>query len=201
MGDMSLPPDYPTIPTGVYDEMRLIKLARQIAMGIKNTGEILFDNGLDFKDFEAIKKIPLFKRVLEEEVKAWGAADNVHNRLQLKSAAMLEEFLPELYARLNDVKEPLMGKIKALENLAKLAQAPGFNGNEAQVSFNPGDRVQVVINLGADTTNYTKILPHKVIDHEPGAQKHAQVTQEDFTRAFEASIETNIEESVDASAD
>lgn len=198
MGDMSLPPDYPTVPTGVYDEMRLIKLARQIAMGIKDIGEILFDHGLDFKQFEDIKKLPIFKKVLAEEVKAWEAADNVHNRIQLKSAAMLEEFLPELYARLNDNKEPLMGKIKALENLAKLAQAPGFNGNDAQVSFNPGDRVQVVINLGADTANYTKILPHKVINHEPAAQQqYAQVTQEDFTRAFEASIE----ETVDASAD
>lgn len=187
MGDMSLPPDYPTIPSGVYDEMKLIKLARQIAMGIKDMGEVLFDHGLDFRDFERIKKLPIFKRVLEEEVKAWEAADNVHNRIQLKSAAMLEEFLPELYARLNDVKEPLMGKIKALENLAKLAQAPGFNGNEVQASFNPSDRVQVVINLGSDTNgNYSKILPHKVINNEPAP---VRVTKEDFTRAFEESVE------------
>jgi len=179
MGDMSLPADYPTIPVGVYDEAKLVKLARQIAMGIKELPDILFDNSLTLREFDEIKQLPAFNRMLESEVKAWEGADNTTARLRLKSAAMLEEYLPELYARLNDREEPLMAKIKALELTAKMA---GFGDKDTAPAGNPGDKVQVVINLGADTrVEYIKQLPHKVIEHEPAPQQS-------FEQAFEESL-------------
>lgn len=179
MGDMSLPADYPTIPTGVYDEAKLVKLARQIAMGIKDLGDILFDNDLTLREWDEIKQLPLFSRTLESEVKAWAGADNTHARLKLKSAAMLEEYLPELYARLNDRQEPLMAKMKAVELVSKIA---GFGDREVSPAGNPGDKVHVIINLGADhRAEYVKQLPHKVIEHEP------------------ATVQQSFEESLDAS--
>lgn len=180
MGDMSLPADYPTIPVGVYDEAKLVKLARQIAMGIKELPDILYDNDLTLREFDEIRALPLFGRTLESEVKAWAGADNTHARLKLKSAAMLEEYLPELYARLNDRTEPLMAKMKAVELVSKIA---GFGDRDVAPAGNPGDKVHVTINLGADTrVEYVKQLPHKVIEHEP------------------VTVQQTFEESLDASA-
>lgn len=165
MGDMSLPPDYPTIPTAVYDEAKLVKLARQIAMGIKDLSDILFDHGLTLREFDEIKVMPAFSRMLAGEIKAWETAANTGERIKIKTAAMLEEYLPELYARLNDRNEPLMAKMKALELVTRVA---GFGEKDIAPSGAPGDKLQVIINLGADTkVEYVKALPHKVIEHEP----------------------------------
>jgi hypothetical protein len=180
MGDMSLPADYPTIPVSVYDEVKLVKLARQIAMGIKDLPDILFEHSLTLREWDEIKVLPAFGRMLEGEVKAWEGADNTVGRLKLKTAAMLEEYLPELYARLNDREEPLMAKIKALELTAKIA---GFGDRAEGVTGNPGDKVHVIINLGGDANKeYIKQLPHKVIEHEP------------------TPVQPTFEESLDASA-
>jgi hypothetical protein len=179
MGDMSMPPDYPTIPISVYDEAKLVKLARQIAMGIKDVPDILSDNGLTVQQFDDVKRMPHFVRLLESEVKAWGAAENTNGRLKIKAAAMLEEYLPEFYARLNDRNEPLMAKIKALELAARIA---GFGDRDVAPTGTPGDKVHVVINLGADMrSEYIKVLPHKVIEHEatPAPEDRAMQTFEE----------------------
>lgn len=165
MGDMSLPADYPTVPVGVYDDIKLVKLAREIAMGIKDLPDILFDNSLSQDDFDDIKLLPHFGKMLAGEIAAWGSALNTADRVKLKAGAMLEEYLPELYARLNDRNEPLMAKMKAVEIATKLA---GFAERDIPAAGAPGDRVQVIINLGADhKLEYQKRLPPKVIDATP----------------------------------
>jgi hypothetical protein len=165
MGDFDLPADYPTIPVGVYDDIKLVKLARGIAMGIKEIPDILFDNGLTLREFEEIKQLPHFNHILTSERIAWDGALNTSERVKVKASAVIEEYLPELYARLNDRTEPLMAKMKAMEILSKLGHLGERDIASAGV---PGDRVQVIINLGADTKlEYQKTLPAKVIDHEP----------------------------------
>lgn len=177
MGDMSLPGDYPTIPGSVYDEMKLVKLAREIAMGIKDIPDILYDHGLTQREFEEIGRLPRFTKVLSDELAAWESANNTQERVKLKAGAMIEEYLPELYARLNDREEPLVGKIKAMELVSKMA---GFGERDIYAAGTPGDRVQVIINLGADTRlEYQNRLPPKVIDHEPAVTS--------FTESIDAS--------------
>lgn len=177
--DLSLPPDYPTIPGSVYDDMKLVKLAREIAMGIEDIPEILFKNGLTLREFEEIKLLPHFNKMLAAEQKAWEGAVNTNERVAVKAGAVIEEYLPELYARLNDRNEPLMAKIKAMELLSKMA---GFGDRDIPNLGTPGDKVQVVINLGADhKLVYQKELPPKVIEHTP-------------------SVAQTFEESIDASA-
>lgn len=165
MGDMALPADYPTVPGSMYDEKKLVILARQVAMGIKDIPDILFDNGLTLREFTEIQRLPRWGKLLDAEVKAWEGAANTAERVSVKTASMIEEYLPELYSRLNDRDEPLMAKIKALELAAKMAR---IGNTDAPAAIAPGDKVQVVINLGADTQlKFDKVLPHKVIDHEP----------------------------------
>lgn len=164
MGDMSLPSDYPTVPVAVYDDMKLVKLAREIAMGIKDIPDILFDNGLTQREFEEVQRLPHFNNMLASELSAWGSALNTQDRVKVKAGAMIEEYLPELYARLNDRNEPLLGKIKAMEVISKLA---GYGQQDIKREGLPGDRVQVIINLGADhQLQFRKELPAKVIEHE-----------------------------------
>lgn len=183
MGDMSLPADYPTIPIGVYDDMKLVKLAREIARGIKPIPDILSDNGLTQPDFEDIQTLPHFNKMLASEIAAWGSAENTADRVKLKAGAMIEEFLPELYARLNDRSEPLMAKIKAVEVASKLA---GYGERDIASVGSPGDRVQVIINLGSDTKlQYDKRLPPKVIEHE------APVVETSLAQAFAESIDAS----------
>ncbi len=162
MGDMSLPADYPTVPTSVYDDAKLVKLAREIAMGIKSLPEVLFDNSISQKKYAELLELPHFQRLLASEVSAWASAMNTAERVKLKSSALIEEYLPELYARLNDQNEPLSSKVKAIEVVAKLAH---LGEKEIAPSISPGDRVQVIINMGADAKlQYDKRLPPKVID-------------------------------------
>lgn len=169
MGDMSLPPDYPTIPPGVYDDAKLVKLARQIAMGIKDLPDILFDNSLTQREFAEIQQLPHFAKLLQAEVKAWEGAANTPERIKLKTASMIEEYLPELYARLNDPNEAFMAKIKGLEWAARMAS---LGERDISPQGNPGDKVQVIINLGADSKLvYDKQLPRKVIDVTPNPQQ------------------------------
>ena len=87
MGDMSLPADYPTVHPSVYDEVRLVKLARQIAMGIKDIPDILFDNNLTQREFEVINQLPHFHNILAAEARAWEGAGNTNERLRIKGAA------------------------------------------------------------------------------------------------------------------
>jgi len=182
MGDMSLPADYPTVPVSMYDEAKLVKLARQIAMGIKDLPDILFDNGMTLMEFNSIKQNPHFCQLLESEIKSWESAGNTQDRVRIKAGALLEEYLPELYARLNDRQEPLMGKIKALEHLSRMA---GFGDRDIPQIGTPGDRVHVVINLGADSKLvYDKQLPPKVIDHAP-------TTHQPLEQSFEESIDAS----------
>lgn len=165
MGDMSLPADYPTVPQSVYDDAKLVKLAREIAMGMKELSDILENHGLTQAQLDALMTAPNFRALLSSEVEAWASAMNTQERIKVKSGAMLEEFLPELYSRLNDRNEPMMAKIKAMELISKIA---GFGERDIAPAGTPGDKVQVIINLGADVKlQYDKQLPRQVIDVTP----------------------------------
>lgn len=183
MGDMSLPADYPTIPVGVYDDIKLVKLARGIAMGIKELPDILFDNGLTLREFDEIRQLGHFNQILAAECKAWEGASNTSERVKVKAGSLIEEYLPELYARLNDRNEPFMAKMKAFEQLTKLA---GFGERDLPSMGTPGDKVSVIINLGADTKLvYRKELPQKVIEHE-ASPRTATTHQPSFEESLDA---------------
>jgi len=165
MGDMSLPADYPTVPRSVYDDAKLVRLAREIAMGIRDLPDILAAHGLTQTDYDALQETPHFCNMLASEVAAWDGALNTQERIKVKSGSLIEEYLPELYSRLQDRNEPLMAKIKAMELIGKFA---GFGDRDVPAAGNPGDRVQVIINLGADVKlQYDKQLPPQVIDVTP----------------------------------
>lgn len=165
MSDLSQEINTPTVPAAVYDEMKLVKLARELAMSMKDVEAILRDHDVSQSQFEALQGNHHFNKVFAAELAAWGAAGNTDERVKFKSAAMIEEILPECYARLNDPKEPMMAKVKMLELVGRWA---GWGQADIKPAFAPGDRVLVQINLGNDSKlTYEKRLPYKVIDASP----------------------------------
>lgn len=166
MSDLDLPPDYPSVPTFVYNDIQIVKLAREIAMDIHPIDKVLQANSISPQEFERIKKLPRFTQVLEAEVASWHSATNTNQRVRVKAAAMMEEWLPELYQRINDHKESLMHKVKAGELVARLGEM-GLPPEKAGAA-GAVDRVNITINLGNDTKlDFQKNLPEKVIEHDP----------------------------------
>lgn len=165
VSDLSkLPPEYPIVPFQVHAEIEMVKLAREIALGIQPLAEILDRHGVDDTKWAKLVKSKRFSEILTSEIQAWESATNTSSRVKVKAGTMLEEWLPELYARMQDKSEPLMAKIKAGELISRLA---GFGEAAAKV-IDPADRVSITINLGSDTKlEFQKPRsPTKAIDNE-----------------------------------
>jgi hypothetical protein len=146
-----------------FGELILLKLAREIAMDIRPVEEILEIHKIDSEKWENIQKNPYFQGILSSEVEAWQSANNTSERLKIKSLAMVEEALPEFYARMHDPKEPLPAKTDVLKTIAKFAGVGGSDFNAAV----GGEKLSVTINLGSDhQLRIEKEVTSKVIDHE-----------------------------------
>lgn len=141
----------------------MLKLAREIAMDIRPLEDILATYKLDQAQWEELQANSYFQGVLNAEAEAWQSAMNTSERVKLKTLAMVEESLPEFYARMHDQKEPLNAKVELLKTVAKFG---GIGGSNFDGSVN-GERLSVTINLGADhSLKIEKELPAKVIEHE-----------------------------------
>lgn len=152
-----------SVPAPTISEHILIKLAREIAMDIHPLDNILRDNGLSGEQWENIQGNTRFRMLLETETSAWGSALNTQERLRLKSAAALEEWLPELFTRMNDKDENLNSKVEAGKLISRWA---GVGGTGTQ-TMEGGEKFSVTINLGADNQiKIEKDVPYKVVDHE-----------------------------------
>lgn len=145
-------------------EATLVALAREIAMDIRPFEEILKTHQITPETWIKLQSTPRFVALVESETAAWNGALNTQERLKLKSASMLEEWLPELNARLHDQKELLSAKLEGGKLIARLAGA-GLNG--FGVDGGGGERFSVTINLGGDAKlTFNKEVTPKVIDME-----------------------------------
>ena len=114
--------------------------------------------------WEQLQRNSRFQRLLASQVEEWNGALNTHERVRAKSAAMLEEWLPELNNRMHDQDEALPAKIEAGKMLTRMAGI----GVAAGESGAGGERFTVTINLGEDhKLSFEKQLPAKVIEHDP----------------------------------
>lgn len=128
-----------------FNDVTLVKLAREIAMDINTIDSILNSHGLDSNQWESISKSPSFQSLLASEVEAWGSATNTAERVRLKSLSFVEEALPEFYARVHDNREPLSAKTEILKAVSRFAGI-GTALDAGMV----GEKVSITINLGED---------------------------------------------------
>lgn len=182
MSDLTLPPDYmPTLSAAAKQEIDIVKLAREIAMDLRPLKDILEHHCVDVPTFEKLKRSPYFSKVLAAEVEAWGSAVNTPERVKIKSQAMIEEFLPDLYKRMISSDEDLLKVVKGAELVTKLAKL-----GESAAADNPSDKVVITINMGAERLQVAKQVTPQVIDHEPAPDDLANELQQNL---FEMSID------------
>lgn len=146
-------------------EVTLVKLAREIAMDIHPIETILENYKISPAQWEKISTNPYFTRVLTAEIANWNAAINTQERVKVKAAAMVEEWLPEAHTRLHDPAEVLSSKTELAKLVARLADI-GVNG--VGVNGAGGERFSVTINMGADASlKFEKTVTPQVIEATP----------------------------------
>lgn len=146
-----------------YLDATIVALAREIAIDLYPVETILKQHDIAPETWSAIQRNPRFQQFLENEIKAWNGALNTQQRVKLKAASVIEEFLPEAHHRLHG-PDTLTSKVELAKLVSRLAEM-GMTGVGAEGVA--GDKFSVTINLGAD--NQLRIegkTPPKTIDAE-----------------------------------
>lgn len=99
--------------------------------------------------WEEMSKSPAFQALLAEELLQWGGAPNAAERVRIKSLAIIEELLPDMYATVTDKDETLSGRVELFKTLAKMA-----NVGAPEEAGGGGPRVNISITVG--NTEVTK---------------------------------------------
>lgn len=128
-----------------FSDTIMLKLAREIAMDIHPIEDILKAHQVSDDEWQEISKSQNFQNYLHQFVQEWQSAANTAERVKLKSMAMVEESLPEFYARMHDRDESLNAKTEVLKTISRFA---GMGGNVDTGVV--GEKFSVTINLGAD---------------------------------------------------
>lgn len=130
------------------EEQRLIRLAREVAMDMAPLEEVLGRLGFTLQQFSELQRWPKFQRQLAAEVASWESAVNTHERVKLKSAAMIEDWLPEAHQRLHDRAESLAAKGEVAKLITRLAGMGEERNVLGSASSDGGQRFTLVINIG-----------------------------------------------------
>jgi hypothetical protein len=146
------------------DDLQLVKLAREVAMDIHPLETILRNHDIGADAWFALQNNHRFRALVISETEAWNTALNTHERVKVKAACMVEEWLPELHARLHDGEEALPAKVEAGKLLTRIAGM----GLPGEVNGVAGERFTVTINMGPqiDPIQFTKEVTSKVIENE-----------------------------------
>ena len=142
-------------------ELLAVQLAREIAINLNDIETILEHYSVSDEAWQKIQKSERFQSVLREAVAAWHTAENTQERVKIKSAAMVEEWLPEGNRLAHDASQPLSGKVelmKLIKSLSTLGAPEGVGG---------GEKFSVTINLGGDAKlRFEKDVTPRVIEGE-----------------------------------
>lgn len=138
------------------------RLAREIAVDHRELEDILKQYTITPEEWTKIQANPQFAKILESEILAWQSATNTAERTKLKTAALIEEWLPTANAELHDRAQGLPGRVELAKLLAKIA---GMGERSDAVAS--GEKFSITINLGADNKlKFDKEVTPKVIDAE-----------------------------------
>ena len=132
-------------PDPHLDSQKLATLAGELAKGTFNPIEVLKSFGLTVGQLERyIAPNPFFKQAYDAAVIEWNSSTSTVKRIKTRSAAILEDSLPALSARLVDQRESLPAVVETAKLFAKLAGA----GEEKQIQGST-DRFTISINIGS----------------------------------------------------
>ncbi len=152
-------PDEGLTPAGVQAAKALVKLpphldwptlaalAREVAMNIKERTVILTDFKLTESQYDFLETYNEFYRsALAAACKEWHAPLSTQQRIEVEAAAILEDSLLILGARMQNKGEGLPGVIEAAKFFGKIARV----GEREAGPTTPGERFSINIDLGGD---------------------------------------------------
>jgi len=143
------------LPKGL-DWPTLSRLAREVAMNIKEMPDILMEFGLTQTQYDFLEAYNEFYRgALAAACKDWQSPRSTQERLQVEAAAILEDSLLGLGARMQHKGEPLPAAIEAAKLFAKIAGV----GEREQSAIPSGERFVINIDLGGDTKVSVGVTP------------------------------------------
>ena len=124
---------------------KIALLARDIAVMMKDLPDILVDHGLTMRQYALLQKNEYFQQTLKILAVEWNKPESTLKRLALQAQMHLENAMPAMAARMDDIKEPLSGVVETAKFFAKVSGI----GETAQQSA-PGEKFVINIDLGAD---------------------------------------------------
>lgn len=109
-------------PTTLLDT-GTVRLAHELAMGIRGAEEILKDHGVDARRWERLKADRRFGELLSSKIAEWNGAANTPQRVRIKALALLELNLDQFQDAMEEAGVP--AKIEVAKLLAKLGGMDG----------------------------------------------------------------------------
>ena len=134
-----------TEPTTVF-AVDLASLAREIAMDIFPTEQVLAIHQLDDAEWQRICVNPKFQDMLASMTREWQSAANTRDRVKAKAATGLEAMLEVYIREIGDDTIPLTQRVEAGKFLARLGE---LDGND-KVGSGGGGGVTINITTSQD---------------------------------------------------
>lgn len=142
----------------ILSEPDQVKLAREVAIGVRSPQEVVARFGLTNDQWERLQQHPRFRQLLDACIAEWEGPLNTVERVRVKATAMVEEWLPEAFQRAHDPDESLNAKTELMKFIGRLG---GMEAKEmAQVG--DGSKFSLTINIGEGQT--MKIVEQKAIE-------------------------------------
>ena len=160
------------IPPIKMDASELAKLAREIAMDLRERVDILREFKLTEAQYDFLEENnEFYKNALQSSLIEWHSPLGTVERVKLQSAAILEECLPAIGARMQNKAEGLPGVVEAAKFFAKNA---GIGERDAG-GASSGERFVINIDLGGDqkiTVSTAEVSPEDNLGTSAGALLH-----------------------------
>jgi len=152
-----------TAPTdqGLFEEARLRTIARELAMSILEPATIFKMHGVTETEWQRISAMPQFVAMMKEELSIWNSTMSMRERVDVKTLSMIENALPQMYRYLHDDKFSDTAKVNLFIALQK---GVGIGMKELTSNGNPGEKIQITINMGQDKQLTIEHTP-QVIEH------------------------------------
>lgn len=160
----------------------MLKVARNLAMGIYELDTILENLEVNRRDFDRWKTHPNFLHYLKSEREAWSAAVNTPERTKLKAAVIMEDFMVKAHSDLHNDKTPLNQRVELGKLVAKIAGM----GEPKNIGGVGGPGFQLHINIGPGVSDKVTITPQfgKIINYDEPTDEYDPLispnTLEDF---------------------
>jgi len=139
-----------TEPATVF-AVDLASLAREIAMDIFPTEQVLAIHQLDDAEWQRIAVNPKFQDMLASMTREWQSAANTRDRVRAKAATGLEAMLEVYIREIGDETIPLTQRVEAGKFLARLGELDGSD----KIGSGGGNGVTINITTSQDRPTIT----------------------------------------------